>query len=292
MVASKLATSTVPNVVGLLAGHPYQISDLFTALLTISANDAAIALTQAAGSYRGGHGADQRRGTAPAGRRHRRVDPNGLDAPGQHTSAYDLALIARQALSMPAFLKYDQTNTALFPVSAKKSVGLYNQNSLLTSYPGAIGGKIGWTSAGGRHLRRDGQAERRHAHRDAAALPGADRDRLRGKPAQLGFRGRREGHPGRHAGRPAGRRPPPPASRASGAPGAPVLRHAAAVRRPRPVRPVRRSRPRAPRSHPAAGAPSGLAAAGFTGVVVVGRGPRLRLQPPASARRSGTSPRA
>ena len=77
------------------------------------------------------------------------VQPNGLDAPGQHTSAYDLALIARQALRMPAFLKYDQTITAKFPVTAKKSVTLFNQNSLLTSYPGAVGGKIGWTSAAG-----------------------------------------------------------------------------------------------------------------------------------------------
>ena len=77
------------------------------------------------------------------------VDPNGLDAPGQHTSAYDMALIARQALRLPAFLKYDQTITATFPVSKKKSVSLYNQNSLLTSYPGAIGGKIGWTSVAG-----------------------------------------------------------------------------------------------------------------------------------------------
>jgi serine-type D-Ala-D-Ala carboxypeptidase (penicillin-binding protein 5/6) len=34
-------------------------------------------------------------------------------------------------------------------VSKKKSVALYNQNSLLTSYPGAVGGKIGWTSAAG-----------------------------------------------------------------------------------------------------------------------------------------------
>ena len=51
VVASKQATSTVPNVVGLVAGRAYQISDLFTALLTISANDAAIALAQAAGSY-------------------------------------------------------------------------------------------------------------------------------------------------------------------------------------------------------------------------------------------------
>jgi D-alanyl-D-alanine carboxypeptidase (penicillin-binding protein 5/6) len=77
------------------------------------------------------------------------IEPNGLDAPGQHTSAYDLALIARQALRLPAFLKYDETMTAKFPVSAHKTVTLYNQNSLLTSYPGAVGGKIGWTSAAG-----------------------------------------------------------------------------------------------------------------------------------------------
>src|SRR5579863_6190912 len=50
VTASKQATSAVPNVVGLVAGRAYKISDLFTALLTISANDAAIALTQATGS--------------------------------------------------------------------------------------------------------------------------------------------------------------------------------------------------------------------------------------------------
>jgi serine-type D-Ala-D-Ala carboxypeptidase (penicillin-binding protein 5/6) len=77
------------------------------------------------------------------------VDPNGLDAPGQHTSAYDLALIARQALKLPAFLKYDETMSARFVVARHKAVELYNQNSLLTNYPGAIGGKIGWTSAAG-----------------------------------------------------------------------------------------------------------------------------------------------
>jgi serine-type D-Ala-D-Ala carboxypeptidase (penicillin-binding protein 5/6) len=77
------------------------------------------------------------------------VEPNGLDATGQRTSAYDLALMARQALRMPAFLKYDQAITAKFPVTAKKRVTLYNQNSLLTSYQGAVGGKIGWTNAAG-----------------------------------------------------------------------------------------------------------------------------------------------
>jgi len=149
VVASKQAVSVTPNVVGLLPGHAYKISDLFTALLTISANDAAVALTQAAGSF------GQGMAVINAEARHLQADdtvavqPNGLDAPGQHTSAYDLALIARQALRMPAFLRYDQAITAKFPVSAKKSVTLYNQNALLTSYPGAVGGKIGWTSAAG-----------------------------------------------------------------------------------------------------------------------------------------------
>src|SRR5690349_9187782 len=148
-VASKQATSVSPNIVGLLAGHAYKISDLFTALLTISANDAAVALTQATGSYARGMA------TINAEARHLRADdtvaitPNGLDAPGQHTSAYDLALFARQGLKMPAFLKYDQTTSAQFKISKKKSVGLWNQNSLLATYPGALGGKIGWTSAAG-----------------------------------------------------------------------------------------------------------------------------------------------
>jgi D-alanyl-D-alanine carboxypeptidase (penicillin-binding protein 5/6) len=149
VVASKLATTAVPNVVGLVAGRAYEISDLFTALLTISANDAAIALTQATGSFGEGMA------LINAEARHLQADdtvavePNGLDAPGQHTSAYDLALIARQALKLPAFLKYDQTRSARFVVARHKAVELYNQNSLLTSYPGAIGGKIGWTSAAG-----------------------------------------------------------------------------------------------------------------------------------------------
>jgi D-alanyl-D-alanine carboxypeptidase (penicillin-binding protein 5/6) len=149
VVATKQATSAEPNDIGLLTGHRYKISDLFTALLTISANDAAIALAQATGSFA--------RGMAliNAEARHLNaddtvaVDPNGLDAPGQHSSAYDLALIARQALRMPAFLRYDRTTGGLFPITSRKKVGLYNQNSLLTDYRGAIGGKIGWTSAAG-----------------------------------------------------------------------------------------------------------------------------------------------
>jgi D-alanyl-D-alanine carboxypeptidase (penicillin-binding protein 5/6) len=149
VTATKQATTVEPNLVGLLPGHAYKVSDLFTALLTISANDAAVALTQATGSYARGMA------VINAEARHLQADdtvavtPNGLDARGQHVSAYDLALFARQALQMPAFLKYDRTTGGLFRISKKKSVGLWNQNTLLTTYKGAIGGKIGWTSAAG-----------------------------------------------------------------------------------------------------------------------------------------------
>ncbi|HET7017367.1 MAG TPA: D-alanyl-D-alanine carboxypeptidase [Streptosporangiaceae bacterium] len=145
--ASKLATSVEPNIVGLVRGRTYRVADLFRALLLISANDAAVTLVQGAGSFSKGMA------LLNAEAHHLQAydvvakQPNGLPAPGQVVSAYDLALIARQALSMPAFMKYDSTWSAKFRVNKKKLVDLVNQNYLLTQYKGGIGGKIGWTEA-------------------------------------------------------------------------------------------------------------------------------------------------
>jgi serine-type D-Ala-D-Ala carboxypeptidase (penicillin-binding protein 5/6) len=147
VLATKQAADTEEYDVGLLAGHRYKVSDLFSALLLISANDAAVALTQATGSLAKGMA------MINAEAHHLQAydvvakQPNGLPAAGQVTSAYDQALIARQALAIPAFMKYDSTLAAEFPVTPKRSVPLVNQNSLLTKYRGGIGGKIGWTEA-------------------------------------------------------------------------------------------------------------------------------------------------
>jgi serine-type D-Ala-D-Ala carboxypeptidase (penicillin-binding protein 5/6) len=148
-VATSLAAAAVPMSAGLVPGQRYRVSDLFTALLTISANDAAVALAQATGSY--GRGIALMNATAARlqARDTHVVDPNGLNAPGQLTSAYDLALIARQAVAMPAFLHYDQIRAASFPVEPGKSETLVNQNRLIKTDPGGLGGKIGWTSAAG-----------------------------------------------------------------------------------------------------------------------------------------------
>jgi serine-type D-Ala-D-Ala carboxypeptidase (penicillin-binding protein 5/6) len=147
VLATQQAADTEEYDVGLIAGHRYKVSDLFNALLLISANDAAVALTQATGSLAKGMA------MINAEAHHLQAydvvakQPNGLPATGQVTSAYDQALIARQALAMPAFMKYDSTRSAEFPVTPERTVPLVNQNTLLTDYPGGIGGKIGWTEA-------------------------------------------------------------------------------------------------------------------------------------------------
>jgi serine-type D-Ala-D-Ala carboxypeptidase (penicillin-binding protein 5/6) len=147
--ASSRAATTAEFDVGLVAGRRYKVSDLFRALLLISANDAAVALTQATGSLAKGMA------LINAEAHHLQAydvvakQPNGLPADGQVTSAYDQALIARQALALPAFMNYDSTQTARFPVTPKNWVPLVNQNKLLTQYRGGIGGKIGWTEAAG-----------------------------------------------------------------------------------------------------------------------------------------------
>jgi D-alanyl-D-alanine carboxypeptidase (penicillin-binding protein 5/6) len=145
VLATRQAASVVPNIVGLIPGHRYKVADLFRALLLISANDAAVTLVQAAGSF--GKGMALLNAEAQHLQAYDVVakQPNGLPAPGQVVSAYDLALIAKQALAMPAFMHYDSTLSARFPVRKHKYVTLVNQNYLLTQYRGGIGGKIGWT---------------------------------------------------------------------------------------------------------------------------------------------------
>ncbi len=122
------------------------MSDLFRAMLLASANDAAIALAQATGSYR--------RGVAMmnAEARHLRADdtvarrPDGRSARGQRSSAYDLALFARQALAIPALMRIEAERTAAFPLGRRHSVTLDNQNTMLGSYRGDLGGQAGWTA--------------------------------------------------------------------------------------------------------------------------------------------------
>ena len=152
VIASHRAAVVEPSKVGLIAGRTYRVSDLFKAMLMISANDAAIALAQATGSYAKGMA------MMNAEAHHLRADdtvavtPNGLDARGQHVSAYDEALFARQALAIPAFMHDESLRKFRFPLRPHwrrhhpRWVTLWTQNTMLWTFRGDLGGKIGWTT--------------------------------------------------------------------------------------------------------------------------------------------------
>jgi D-alanyl-D-alanine carboxypeptidase (penicillin-binding protein 5/6) len=94
----------------------------------------------------------------------RAATPSGLDGPDQFTSAYDLALIARQLFGRRDFRRYIATERTNIPAQPHVDTGgfqIQNQNDLLFNYPGALGGKTGFTDLA-RHsfvgaARRDGR---------------------------------------------------------------------------------------------------------------------------------------
>ena len=133
--------------VGIVAGHAYTVGKLMEAMLVVSGNDAATAL---AGAYGGmPKTVTQMNATAKRLQAYDTVARNtsGLDAPGQVTSPYDLALIAREGFRLAAFRKYSTELRGHMPAPGGKKFEIYNHNKLLTRYPGAIGVKTGYTIA-------------------------------------------------------------------------------------------------------------------------------------------------
>jgi D-alanyl-D-alanine carboxypeptidase (penicillin-binding protein 5/6) len=152
VVASRRAANQIPSKVGLVQGDSYKVSDLFKALLMISANDAAVALAQAAGSYTRGMALINAEAHHLQAYDTVAMRPNGLDAKGQHVSAYDEALWARQALAIPAFMHDESLRKFRFPLRPHRRphhprwATLWTQNTMLTTFRGDLGGKIGWTT--------------------------------------------------------------------------------------------------------------------------------------------------
>ncbi|MEG1760638.1 MAG: D-alanyl-D-alanine carboxypeptidase family protein [Hydrogenoanaerobacterium sp.] len=81
------------------------------------------------------------------------VTPSGLSAEGHYSTAYDMALLAREALQNKNFAKIcrQKSMTLCFGNPPFKRV-LFNHNSLLKSYKGASGVKTGFTKEAGRCL--------------------------------------------------------------------------------------------------------------------------------------------
>lgn len=75
------------------------------------------------------------------------ANPNGLNAEGHYSSAYDMALLARACLENEALAEIATTKSATVDGRV-----LTNHNKLLWQYEGCIGLKTGYTEKAGRTL--------------------------------------------------------------------------------------------------------------------------------------------
>jgi D-alanyl-D-alanine carboxypeptidase (penicillin-binding protein 5/6) len=183
VTAADLDIEPGSSAVGLVRGGKYTIATLWLGLLLNSGNDAANALARIGGG-KGGLPATVAAMNAEAERlgalQTHAVTPSGLDGPGQFTSAYDLALIARVLFDRKDFVRYALTRSARMPAQKALKQGGFefqNENKLIYNYDGALGGKTGFTKLA-RHT-YVGAAER-NGRRLVATLLGAEAAPLRG----------------------------------------------------------------------------------------------------------------
>ena len=150
---SPQAASAPPSRIGLHAGEAALTQDLLYGLMLKSGNDAAETLAEAAGGSVAGFAELMNARAWRIGARDSHfMNPHGLPDDNHFSTAYDLALIFRQAMHHPVFADIVRTRSATLRVESGRylygdwrMVPVVNHNRLLASYDGARGGKTGFT---------------------------------------------------------------------------------------------------------------------------------------------------
>jgi len=145
---------------GLKPGDRIRVYDLLVGLMLSSGNDAANAVAVAvSGSIEGFVDLMNHRAALIGMRASSFATPSGLDDENHYSTAYDMALLTREALQNELFAEIVSQYTATIHIGEKK-IWLKNHNRLLQSYSGLIGVKTGFTKKSGRCLvtaaQRDG----------------------------------------------------------------------------------------------------------------------------------------
>jgi D-alanyl-D-alanine carboxypeptidase (penicillin-binding protein 5/6) len=138
---------------GIMSGTAYTAGTLLQGLLMASGNDAAYALARSNTSVPSTLKAMNATAAELNAADTVAKDPSGLDARGQSSSAYDLALIGRAAMKLPDFRRYVINKRASVPGGkapdgkARPGFKIASHNQLLFNYRGTIGIKTGYTIA-------------------------------------------------------------------------------------------------------------------------------------------------
>jgi len=148
-------------------GQTYTRRQLLHALLIRSSNDVARALARDnAGSQEAFARKMTQRMRELGGTSSNFINPNGLPAPGQYSTARDMARVARMAYRHPVLRQIMRTPNYNFRFSDGRVVPLRNTNRLLRTYTFCNGMKTGYTNLAGHCLISSGS----HNGRDVIAV--------------------------------------------------------------------------------------------------------------------------
>jgi serine-type D-Ala-D-Ala carboxypeptidase (penicillin-binding protein 5/6) len=143
-----------PTKLYLHTGETYSRRELLAAMLVSSANDAASVLAgSAAGTYEDFIARMNDKARRLGARDSMFLNPHGLDAPGQHSTARDAAIIAYHAYHHPFIRHYAAQEWIAFTHTDGRTEILDNTNQLVFHRPARFNGlKGGFTIQGGKCL--------------------------------------------------------------------------------------------------------------------------------------------
>jgi D-alanyl-D-alanine carboxypeptidase len=146
---SPIAASQAPSKMGLRAGTQVTIDNALKMMLVKSANDMAVVLAEGVGGSVDGFSAQMNETAQQLGMTQTSyVNPNGLPADGQITSARDLAMLARAIIrDLPEYEYFVHIPSIRYGRRVTQ-----NFNKLIGRYPGADGFKTGFICASGYNL--------------------------------------------------------------------------------------------------------------------------------------------
>jgi D-alanyl-D-alanine carboxypeptidase (penicillin-binding protein 5/6) len=167
IVIESTDTQCEPTKLYIKPGQRFTRRELLTALMVKSSNDVARALARDnAGSQSAFAEKMNSRMRQLGGTNSNFVTSNGLPAPNQHSTARDMARVARAAYRNPVLREIMAKKSYNFRFPTGKVVPLTNTNRLLRTYSFCNGMKTGYTHAAGHCLISSGS----HNGRDVVAV--------------------------------------------------------------------------------------------------------------------------
>ena len=149
LTVSPVAASQSPSKMGFKPGTQVTVDNALKMMLVKSANDMAVVLAEGVGGSIDGFSAQMNDAAQKLGMTQTSyVNPNGLPADGQITSARDLAILARAIIhDLPEYEYFVHIPSIRFGRKVTQ-----NFNKLIGRYPGADGFKTGFICASGYNL--------------------------------------------------------------------------------------------------------------------------------------------